>query len=89
MNGNNLSELLRETYEKGAAVGNALAGLSNWASSVDRHIFTESDFASCGSVRAPEHPDEGYIKESPTVKETDVPVHSSSNSSLSTVPLEE
>jgi hypothetical protein len=41
---NNVSELLRETYEKGEIAGNALAGLSNWDWPVDRHVFTDSDF---------------------------------------------
>jgi hypothetical protein len=70
----NISELLRESYGNGAAVGNSWAGLSNWAWPVNQHVFTDSDFTSSEIPRAPEHPDERYITESSTAKETYVPV---------------
>jgi hypothetical protein len=88
MTQNNISELLRESYENGTAAGIPWAGLSNWAWPVNQPVFTDRDFASSEILRAPEHPDERYITESCTVKETYVPMHNASNSSLPTAPLE-
>jgi hypothetical protein len=59
---------------------------------VDRHVFTDHDFAPSEALRAPEHLDEeditGDDPGTSTVKKTEVLVHNSSNSSLLTVPLE-
>jgi hypothetical protein len=90
---NNVTELLGEAYGKAETVENALAGSRAtvlWP--VDRLDFTDRDFAPSEALRAPEHLDEEDITEgdteTSTVKETNVLVHNSSNSSLPTVPLE-